>query len=206
MLAKVPYWPFHRLSLLGTGATRHFVSGAQETTQWDATPIPLAFKALPRKTQTQVFSLWEHTRLRLRWGGVQQSESCLNGASLVSGRCSLICKSLFAYINSLQREKANMYFMKTEMTQTTCIIYICWKIQLLSANQIADLEKSRKYCRVGFLWQSFSSGWQLGWLLWEPAGSFPHVWQSQCLLAPRQTCCWPRLRPSACGRAFGIMY
>lgn len=35
-----------------------------------------------------------------------------------------------------------------------------------------------------------------GWLLWEAARNLLHVWQKQCQLTPRWTCCWPRLSPS----------
>lgn len=35
-----------------------------------------------------------------------------------------------------------------------------------------------------------------GWLLWEAARNLLHVWEKQCQLTPRWTCCWPRLSPS----------
>lgn len=75
---------------------------------------------------------------------MQQHESGLKGADFMSGRCSLICKSFFAYVEaSLQREKANVFPENWKMTQSMCIIYICWKIQLLSTNQIAASGKGK---------------------------------------------------------------
>lgn len=136
---------FHHLSLLGAGASGHLLSNAGGTAQGDATPLPLVIKALPWKTQIQVFDLWWRIRLSLR------HEDAAEGADFMSGRCSLMCKSFFAYVEALlRREKANVFLENGEMTQSACRVYICWKIQLPSTNQIAASRKgkSEKYCTM----------------------------------------------------------
>ena len=50
---------------------------------------------------------------------------------------------------------------------------------------------------VGLHGEALVVGGLQGWLLWEAARSFPHVWESQCQLALRRTCWWPRPSPSA---------
>jgi len=75
---------------------------------------------------------------------MQQHESGLKGAGFLSGRCFLVCRSFFAYIEaSLQRQKANVFHEDSEMTQSMCIIYICWKIQCWSTNRMAASRKEK---------------------------------------------------------------
>lgn len=57
---------------------------------------------------------------------------------------------------------------------------------------------------VWFMWQGFGSKGATGVALWEDAGTWLHVRQSQFQLAPRQIHSWPKLSLGAacCGGIF----
>lgn len=141
-LAELLYWHFGHPSLLGAGASKHFVRHRRLPGEMQH-PSHLWFKHFLEQPKFRSSALAHQAQLEAKGDAaawVRPERSQLYVWKVLSRMQVFFC----IQGNVIAERGSKLVFHENwKRTQSMCIIHICWKIQLWSTNQIAASRKGK---------------------------------------------------------------